>query len=165
MMSALPTARTTQIAMKETKARLLPPSYLLIFLLLAIALHFVVPIVHIVPFPYNLGGLLLIAIGIWLNLWADGLFKTKNTTVKPFEKSSALILNGPFRFTRHPMYLGMVIGLLGLAILLRSLVTFFVAIAFAITMTVVFIQPEEKAMEETFGEGYLDYKARVRRWL
>jgi protein-S-isoprenylcysteine O-methyltransferase Ste14 len=151
--------------MKKSKTSLLPPSYLLIFLLFAIGLHFVLPIAHIVPFPYNLVGLLLIAIGIWLNLWADGLFKTNETTVKPFEKSSALILDGPFRFTRHPMYLGMVIGLLGLAILLRSLVTFFVTIAFAITMTVVFIHPEEKAMKEAFGNEYLDYKARVRRWV
>ncbi len=98
-------------------------------------------------------------------MWADGLFKRKNTTVKPFEKSSALILEGPFRFSRHPMYLGMVIALLGVAIILGSLITFLVPIAFFVSMQIVFIRHEEKALEQTFGQEYLDYKNRVRSWL
>jgi len=115
--------------------------------------------------PYRFIGILLLGIGIWLNMWTDGLFKKKNTTVKPFEKSSALILEGPFRFSRHPMYLGMVIALLGVAIILGSLITFLVPIAFFITMQIVFIRHEEKALEQTFGQEYLDYKNRVRCWL
>lgn len=115
--------------------------------------------------PYRFIGILLLGIGIWLNMWADGLFKRKNTTVKPFEKSSALILEGPFRFSRHPMYLGMVIALLGVAIILGSLITFLVPIAFFVSMQIVFIRHEEKALEQTFGQKYLDYKKRVRSWL
>ncbi|MCK4575396.1 isoprenylcysteine carboxylmethyltransferase family protein, partial [candidate division WOR-3 bacterium] len=106
-----------------------------------------------------------LGIGIWLNMWADGLFKRKNTTVKPFEKSSILILEGPFRFSRHPMYLGMVVGLLGVAIILGSLIAFLVPIAFLITMHIVFIRHEEKALEQTFGQEHWDYKKRVRCWL
>ena len=104
-------------------------------------------------------------IGIWLNVWADGLFKRKDTTVKPHEKSSALILEGPFRFSRHPMYLGMVIGLLGVAILLGSLIVFLAPIAFLLTVHIIFVPLEENAMEETFGQEYLDYRNRVRCWL
>ena len=149
--------------MKQSK--LLPPTYFFIYLLLTIGLHFIVPIMQLIYAPYRFIGILLLGIGIWLNMWADGLFKKKNTTVKPFEKSSALILEGPFRFSRHPMYLGMVIALLGVAIILGSLITFLVPIAFFITMQIVFIRHEEKALEQTFGQEYLDYKNRVRCWL
>ncbi|MCK4251743.1 isoprenylcysteine carboxylmethyltransferase family protein [candidate division WOR-3 bacterium] len=147
------------------KRRLEPPTYFLIFLLLVILLHFVLPVIQIISSPYKYIGILLLGIGIWLNLWADGLFKKENTTVKPFEKSSALILEGPFRFSRHPMYLGMVIVLLGVAIILGSLITFLMPIAFFISMQIVFIRHEERALEQIFGQKYLDYKNRVRSWL
>ena len=147
------------------KNKLEPPTYFFIFLLLTIGLHFILPLMQLIYAPYRFIGILLLGIGIWLNLWADGLFKKKNTTVKPFEKSSALILEGPFRFSRHPMYLGMVIALLGVAIILGSLITFLAPIAFFLTMYMVFIRYEEKAMEQTFSQGYLDYKKRVRCWL
>lgn len=149
--------------MKQSK--LLPPTYFFIYLLLTIGLHFILPIMQLIYAPYRFIGILLLGIGIWLNLWADGLFKKENTTVKPFEKSSALILEGPFRFSRHPMYLGMVIALLGVTIILGSLITFLVPIAFFISMQIVFIRHEEKALEETFGQEYLEYKNRVRSWL
>jgi len=149
--------------MKQNK--LLPPTYFFIFLLLTIGLHFILPLMQIIHTPYRFIGILLLGIGIWLNMWADGLFKRKNTTVKPFEKSSALILDGPFRFSRHPMYLGMVIALLGVATILGSLITFLMPIAFFISMQIVFIRHEEKALEQTFGQKYLDYKNRVRSWL
>jgi len=147
------------------KSKLEPPIYFLIYLLLTIGLHFILPVIQLIHTPYKFIGILLLGIGIWLNMWTDGLFKKKNTTVKPFEKSSALILEGPFRFSRHPMYLGMVIVLLGVAIILGSLITFLVPIAFFITMQIVFIRHEEKALEQTFGQEYLDYKNRVRCWL
>jgi len=147
------------------KTKLEPPTYFLIFILLAIGLHFVLPIMQLIQVPYRYFGILLLVIGIWLNIWADGLFKRKNTTVKPFVESSVLILEGPFRFSRHPMYLGMVLALLGVAIILGSLITFLTPIVFFIIMQIVFIPLEEKSMEKTFGQKYLDYKNHVRCWL
>jgi len=125
----------------------------------------VLPLVQIVQTPYRYAGILLIGIGIWLNIWGDGLFKREKTTIKPFEQSSVLIVEGPFRFSRHPMYLGMVAILLGVAIICGSLITFVAPITFFIIMSVVFVPVEEKAMEVTFGNEYLEYKARVRQWL
>ncbi len=147
------------------KSKLEPPSYFLICLALAIGLNFVLPVMRLIYAPYKYIGILLLGIGIWLNIWADNLFKKKNTTVKPYEKSSALVLEGPFRFSRHPMYLGMVVALLGVAVILGSLISFFSPIAFFITIQIAFIPLEEKAMEQTFGQKYLDYKNRVRCWL
>jgi protein-S-isoprenylcysteine O-methyltransferase Ste14 len=147
------------------KENFLPPAYLISYLLLAIGLHFVLPIKQLIYVPYKYSGILLIGFGFLLNIWADGLFKKKKTTINPFEKSSTLVLEGPFRFSRHPMYLGMVIILLGEAIILGSLIAFFIPVAFFTIMKIVFIPYEEKAMEETFGREYLDYKNRVRCWL
>lgn len=155
----------TNVTTKAEKKRLLPPAYLKISLILAMGLHFILPIVQLVHSPYRYIGILLVGIGIWLNVWADGLFKRRATTVKPFEESSALILDGPFRFSRHPMYLGMVVGLLGVAFILGSLVAFFMPVLFFIIMSIAFIPYEEKAMEETFGKDYLDYKVHVRPWI
>lgn len=147
------------------KPKLLPPVYLLLYLLLATGLHFVFPVTQLVHAPYNYSGILLLGIGIGLNTWADSLFKETKTTVKPFKRSSALILHGPFRFSRHPMYLGMVTGLFGIAILLGSLAAFIAPIAFFATVGLIFIPHEEKAMEDIFGKEYLNYKRRVRCWL
>lgn len=147
------------------KRKLLPPAYFLIYLLVAIGLHFALPIAKLVHAPYNYIGILLVGIGIWLNIWADQLFKKKTTTVKPFEKSAYLIEEGLFLFSRHPMYLGMVAILSGVAILLGSITCFIAPVGFFITMNVAFIPDEEKALEETFGQRFIDYKKRVRRWL
>ncbi len=130
-----------------------------------IGLHFVLPIAQLVQTPYRYTGIPLIGIGLWLNIRADSLFKRKRTTVKPFEEPAALIEEGPFRISRHPMYLGMVVALLGVAIILGSLIAFLAPITFFIAMSVVFISSEEKDMGEAFGKEYLAYKARVRRWL
>jgi protein-S-isoprenylcysteine O-methyltransferase Ste14 len=147
------------------KGKILPPTYFFICLLLAIVLHFILPVKKLISTPYNYVGILLIGIGIWLNIWADRLFKNKNTTVKPFEKSSSLIEEGPFVFSRNPMYLGMVIILSGVAVLLGSIMPFIMPVAFFILISVAFIPQEEKALEETFGQSFIEYKKRVRCWL
>ena len=147
------------------KSKLEPPTYFLIYMLLALVLHFVVPIKKLIFFPYTVIGVPLVVVGIWLNIWADGIFKRVKTTVKPFKKSSTLVLEGPYRISRHPMYLGMVIAVLGMAILLGSVTPFLATIACFITMQILFIRHEEQAMEETFGEAYTEYKKRVRSWI
>ena len=144
--------------------RPLPPTYFMVSLILVIGLHFLLPIKQIVDWPYRWFGFVLGIIGSWLNLWADQLFKKYKTEVKPYQKSSVLVTEGPFRMSRHPMYLGMVLILLGLAIFLGSLITFLPLIAFTISMQMVFISIEEKMMLETFGDEYRQYSQKVRRW-
>jgi len=63
------------------------------------------------------------------------------------------------------MYLGMVLVVLGVATLLRDAVPFVVPVALAVVLYVRFIRFEEQALEQTFGDDYRAYKARVRRWL
>jgi protein-S-isoprenylcysteine O-methyltransferase Ste14 len=142
-----------------------PPVIFLVSLVLTAGLHFVVPIAKVIHSPIRYAGVILIAVGIWLNLWTDRLFKKRTTTVKPFEEPASLIHDGPFRFSRNPMYLGMVTILVGIAIVLGSVGAFIVPIVFFVTMHFVFITHEEKAMQATFGADFAAYKQRVRRWL
>ena len=128
-------------------------------------LHYTLPLINIIEYPSNLIGFLFFVIGTVLNIWTDQLFKKVNTTVKPFEKPSTLILKGPFKISRNPMYLGMALLLVGAGFILGSITSFIGTIMFIIAMEVRFIPTEEKFMFEQFGEEFEAYKKKVRRWL
>jgi protein-S-isoprenylcysteine O-methyltransferase Ste14 len=148
-----------------TSKRVLPPTYLLAFIVVMIALRFLLPMAMIVPFPWSLFGLVLLAAGILINLIADKAFTKANTTVKPFEESAVLITDGAFRISRHPMYLGFVLILIGIAVIMGTLTPFFAIPVFAALMDIVFIRAEERMLEDTFGRTWLEYKRGVRRWI
>jgi protein-S-isoprenylcysteine O-methyltransferase Ste14 len=100
-----------------------------------------------------------------INLVADKAFKKHNTTVKPFEKSTALITDGAFKLSRNPMYLGFVFILLGIAVFMGSLAPYVVIPVFMVSMDIVFVRIEERMLENTFGESWVEYKKKVRRWI
>ena len=144
---------------------LLPPTWLFMAAMAMLLLHFLIPVHEVVPSPYSYLGAPLILAGLALNIWADQLFKRAGTTVKPGERSTSLVVCGPYRFTRHPMYLGMIASLVGLAVLLGSVTPWAVVLAFILLVTIRYMPAEEKAMEEAFGEEYRRYCQRTRRWL
>lgn len=148
-----------------TDKKVLPPVYLFASISLMIVLHLLIPIEEVIVYPRLLFGSVPLILGIALNLIADRAFKTFNTTVKPFEESTALVTTGVFRVTRHPMYLGMTLILIGLALFMGSLAPFFVAPVFAVLMEQIFIKTEERMLEEKFGENWLNYRSKVRRWI
>jgi protein-S-isoprenylcysteine O-methyltransferase Ste14 len=76
-----------------------------------------------------------------------------------------MIVEGPFRFSRNPMYLGMILALLGVCVLLGSPGPSPVPVVFYLIMRFVFIPAEERTMEETFGEEFERYRHAVRRWI
>jgi len=147
------------------KKEILPPAYFMSAILLIAIIHFTIPVLKFINFPWNLSGLLLLILGGILNLIADNSFKNPNTTVKPFEYSSKLIQNGIFKITRNPMYLGMIFLLLGESILMGSILPFLITIGFTLIMFFGFIKTEEKMLLEKFNEEYLSYKQKVRRWI
>lgn len=149
--------------MKERKV--LPPTYLFVAIVIMVVLHFLLPGAKIIAYPWNFLGVVPLVLGITMNLIADRAFKKVGTTVKPYEESTTLITDGVFRVSRHPMYLGFVLILLGITILGGSLTPYIVIVIFAILMDVVFIQVEERMLEETFGETWMEYKKKVRRWI
>jgi protein-S-isoprenylcysteine O-methyltransferase Ste14 len=145
--------------------KLLPPAYFLGAILLAVIFHFLLPVSQVLTYPWRLLGLAPLVIGVILNLLADQAFKRHDTTVKPFEESSALVTDGVFRITRNPMYLGMILILFGVAMLLGSAAPFAVVLLLAALLDRVFIAPEEQKLEDTFCERFRQYRKRVRRWV
>lgn len=142
-----------------------PPTYLLAATFLAAALHFLLPLQQLLVLPWRLVGLVPLVMGIGLNLVADQIFKKHGTTVKPFEESSALVTSGIFGITRNPMYLGMSLILLGIALLMGSATPFAVVVVLSILLDRMFITPEEAMLEKTFGDEFREYRKRVRRWI
>jgi len=146
------------------KPKTIPPTYLYAGVFLIIVLFFVFPHFNLIPFPYNLLGGLLILIGVWLNIWPWQLFNRAGTTEKYVEPTNAFVKDGPFRFSRHPMYLGMFLLLIGLAVCFKNILGFISPLAFFAIMHFVFINYEEKEMEDLFGQSYLDYKKQSKKW-
>ena len=147
------------------KPKILPPVYLAISVAVMLALHWVLPLRILVEEPYNRIGIALLAIGITVTIASAGLFKTRGTPVKPFEPSTVLVTDGFYKISRNPMYLGMVIALIGMAVRLGSLSAFIPIPIFVIWIRSRYIEREEVFLEGIFGQQYRDYKARVRRWL
>ena len=145
--------------------KILPPAYFIIFSALSILLSLVFPVRRVVSPPFTYIGLLLIIPGIILNMWTDKLFKMKGTTVKPYKKPSEFIISGPFRISRHPMYLGMALILLGIAVLCGTIISFIFPVVFVFLMEKLFISFEEKNMEKIFRKKYHRYKIKVRKWI
>lgn len=145
--------------------KVMPTAWLLIAIAAMIALHFLLPVMTIVPPLWNLLGIIPLALGVIVNLVADRAFHRARTTVKPFEESSALITDGVFRFSRNPMYLGFVLVLLGIAVLVRTLTPYGVVIAFAIWTDRTYVAVEERMLAEKFGAQWEAYRRRTRRWI
>lgn len=125
--------------------------------------------VDIIPQPYNLVGLSLIPVGMFLVIWANFellyIGKIGLRDREPMQKPSNLVLAGPYNFSRNPLYFGVLLMLLGLVIVWSSVVTAFLTILVYIIFRYMFIKKEELILEEEFGDQYREFKKRVRRWV
>lgn len=144
---------------------IMPTAWLVIALLAMIGLHFLLPVSRVIPRPWNLLGLVPLVIGVILNLSADRAFKQAETTVKPFEESTALVTDGTFKISRNPMYLGFALILIGVAVLLGSVTPWMVLPLFIVLMDRAYIEVEERMMAEQFGHAWSRYTERTRRWV
>lgn len=141
-----------------------PPAYFAASLVLMLALHFGWPLLQ-----WNVGasrwiGLPLVLVGCAMLAWSVRRFLPV-TTLRPFEQSNVLVTDGLYRATRNPMYLSLLLSLMGAAVMLGSLSTVLVVPLFVGVIQSRFIVREEADLEARFGDSYRDYCARVRRWL
>ena len=106
-------------------------------------------------------------LGITVFATAVSSFKRQNTTVNPIsiEKASSLVVNGVFKYSRNPMYLGMLFILLGLTFKFNLIGGLLFTSLFMIFISIFQIKPEEAAMEKLFDQEWKDYIKNVRRWL
>ncbi len=142
----------------------MPPVILLIAILLQIVLHKLLPIMIIFEKIYWIG-IVLGFLGFFIFIGSLVAFKINKTTMIPFQDSSFLITNGIYKYTRNPMYLGMLIVLFGIAIYFGSISPFIMPPLFITVMNSRIIQHEELMLEKQFGESYMIFKNSVRRWI
>ncbi len=105
-----------------------------------------------------------LVLGVALGGWAVGWFRRTGQDLKPWTPSPELIVRGPYRFSRNPIYLAMTLLTLGIGgLLARGWIAVLAPLAFlAVHFSAVL--PEERYLEEKFGEPYRQYKATVRRY-
>ena len=149
---------------EQSHPKILPPHVAIGSLIVVIFLHYLFPI-PLIPKPFNYFGILFFAAGLLILFWSFGLFKKKETPILPGQKPTALVIEGPYKFTRNPMYLGVMTALAGVAIYLGDFLAFLSPLVFFMFVSIRFVPKEEKLMEKLFGKKYLDYKKKVRRWV
>ncbi len=149
----------------EKKRKILPVVYLLASLILMALLQFFLPMYQYVQPPIAYAGIIIVFAGIGLSAISAGMFVRVNTGLIPFEEATALVTDGVFGFTRNPMYLGMFLMVFGAAFLMGSVGALIPLLVFMLIIRFNFVAGEERFMEATFGQQYLDYKSKVRRWI
>lgn len=114
---------------------------------------------------YILGTVLTLAPIYLLGYRAVRAMRATGQSENPYKPTTEIIETGPFRYTRNPMYLQMVLACLGIAVLLANLWITLLTPVCAILLQVLVIRHEEAYLERKFGADYRDYKRRVRRWI
>jgi protein-S-isoprenylcysteine O-methyltransferase Ste14 len=142
-----------------------PPIWLVFGFIIIFACNEYFPGPRFTSLAWQLFGGVLIIIGLVLLVVANGLFTRAGTGVIPFRNVSALVTDGIYRYTRNPMYLGMLAVLLGCALTVGATTALFIPPIFAVIVEFRFIRPEEAMLRDIFPEDYPAYCERVRRWL
>jgi protein-S-isoprenylcysteine O-methyltransferase Ste14 len=145
--------------------RLIPPILFLLCLGLMVLLRWLWPIALVFPSPWRWLGLVPIFIGLTIGAMGAKQFIKAKTNIRTFREADKLVTTGPFRYTRNPMYLGLMLCLLGAWILLGALSPVLGVVAFLVVADRWYIRVEEQMLRQKFGHDFEDYCARVRRWL
>lgn len=149
--------------------RVFPPGIPLAAILLGVVLDHVWPIETGLAAPpalrYALGGAIVAGALLGLGLWSVVIFRRSGQDENPWKPTPRIVDHGPFRFTRNPMYLQMVLVCVGFAVLLANVWILLLTPLVAWLLQRLAILPEEAYLEREFGEPYRAYKRRVRRWL
>jgi protein-S-isoprenylcysteine O-methyltransferase Ste14 len=110
-------------------------------------------------------GVLLLTMGLGLVFWGRFTLDHAGTTASPYRPATRLVIRGPYRFSRNPMYLAMTICFLGVGLLINALWLTILVPVLALIVQEAIIKPEETHLVARFGPDYQAYRARVRRWL
>jgi len=143
-----------------------PPIAWALAVVVALALQWLMPLPFLpaaVPAGWIGGAVLAIALALAAS--AIATLTRAGSNVPTTMPTTTIVDAGPYRFTRNPIYLGMIVGLIGLAIAFDSLWLLVALIPFALVIRHGVIAREEAYLERKFGDVYRRYRSRVRRWL
>jgi protein-S-isoprenylcysteine O-methyltransferase Ste14 len=114
---------------------------------------------------YWIGGSIVVGALATLGLWSLILFRRSGEDPNPFKPTFQMVRQGPYRFTRNPMYLAMLLVCVGFAVMLENFWILLLTPVASFVLQRYAVTPEEEYLERRFGEEYVAYKRRVRRWL
>jgi len=142
------------------------PAFLWLFhLVAAVILNKFLPLPLAFPVIFKGLGYVIILLGAVIAFSAIGRFKLAHTTLNPHAPVNSIVTNGPYRFTRNPMYLSFACLLIGFPLTLGSYWGLILSPLFVLLMNKLVIQYEEAYLEKKFAEQYINYRSRVRRWI
>lgn len=149
--------------------RVFPPAVPLLTVIAGMALGRAVPfgsdLLLRTPLRYWLGGSIIVGALYFLGYRAVRLMRGSGQSENPYKSTTEILTSGPYRFTRNPMYLQMVLVCLGFAVLLSNLWILVLTPVCALVLHFMVILLEERYLERKFGDTYTDYQRRVRRWI
>jgi protein-S-isoprenylcysteine O-methyltransferase Ste14 len=154
-------------AERGAEVRFPPPLLVVICILVGVGFQYAVAPA---PVPVDraisaIGGVLILMIGLGFIASARTLFVRTGQDPAPWKPSPELILKGPYRFTRNPMYLGLTLFEIGFGFAVNNLWISLFAVPALLTVHFTAVVPEERYLSKKFGESYNAYRAQVRRYL
>ena len=153
------TADTAQVIIR-------PPLAWGLAVIAGLALDWLAPL-PLLPADLPAGGLgaMVFVLALALFAWAIVTITRVGSNVPTNLPTTTIVEIGPYRFTRNPIYLGMFVGLIGLAIVFDNLWLLMMLVPFAPVIRYGVVAREESYLERKFGDAYRGYRSRVRRWL
>jgi protein-S-isoprenylcysteine O-methyltransferase Ste14 len=131
-----------------------------------LALNWLVPLPFLpADLPAGWLGAMVFVLALALVAWAIVTITMAGSNVPTNLPTTTIVEGGPYRFTRNPIYLGMFLGLIGLAIAFHDLWLLMMLVPFALVIRYGVVEREEAYLERKFGDVYRGYRSRVRRWV
>ncbi len=151
--------------MDHPQVMVAPPLVFLAYLLGALAMNWVLPL----PTPWTptlrIVGAVVLFLGLVLGGSAISQMRRADTSPDPRQPVTAFVVEGPYRFTRNPIYLGFLLIYLGITLIVGTVWGIIASPFLVRTVTDAVIHMEEKYLDEKFGETYREYRSRVRQWI
>ena len=142
-----------------------PPLIYLMLFGLGLFLHQIVPFTIPPAFPTRAAALLFLGCYVLLFGWSYMLFRRARTSMVPVKPSTTLIVHGPYRLTRNPMYLSLLCMYLAVALWFGVAWALILVPLAVLAVQHLAIAKEERYLEQKFGDAYSEYRAHVRRWI
>jgi len=142
-----------------------PPLVFLGYLIGALISNWIIPFPTPWVFILRIVGGLAVAAGILFVISAFSQMRKAHTSLDPRQTTTALVTEGPYRFTRNPIYLGFFLIYLGFTLLAGTLWGLIASPFLIWTITHAVIQAEEIYLDKKFGDTYKEYRSRVRQWI
>jgi protein-S-isoprenylcysteine O-methyltransferase Ste14 len=142
-----------------------PPLVFLVYLIGALILNWIVPLPTPWTPPLRILGGSLVTTGLFLGGSAISQMTRAHTSPDPHQPTTALVIQGPYRFTRNPIYVGFLLIYLGFTLLAGTLWGLIASPFLLWTILHAVIHAEEDYLDRKFGEQYMAYRSRVRRWI